>query len=106
MKKVWKQYYCIAECVRIMSTLTLSHNGLFIGMSLQKQLLCVICLCCFSVSANAELIFSAPPRESSNAGAELYGPLAEHLSSLLGEKVVYQHPKNWLQYQRDLRKGV
>ena len=56
--------------------------------------------------ANAELIFSAPPRESMQAGEKLYGPLAKHLSELLGEKVVYQYPKNWLQYQRDLRKGV
>jgi hypothetical protein len=32
--------------------------------------------------------------------------LAEHLSKLLGEKVIYQYPNNWLQYQRDLRKGL
>lgn len=40
------------------------------------------------------------------AGAELYGPLAEHLSELIGEQVSYKYPKNWLQYQRELRKGV
>jgi len=55
---------------------------------------------------SAELIFSAPPRESSQAAEKLYGPLAEHLSELLGEKVIFQYPNNWLQYQRDLRKGM
>ncbi|MCG6970955.1 MAG: phosphate/phosphite/phosphonate ABC transporter substrate-binding protein [Gammaproteobacteria bacterium] len=49
---------------------------------------------------------SAPPRELADAGTKLYGPLADHLSELLGEKVVYQHPNNWLEYQRDLRRGV
>lgn len=68
----------------------------------------VVINCCFFLlaKASAELVFSAPPRESSAAGEELYGPLAEHLSELLGERVSYQYPKNWLQYQRDLRKGV
>ena len=75
-------------------------------MSLRYRLFAVICLSCFGKIAYAELVFSAPPRESSAAGSELYGPLADHLSALLGEKVVYQHPNNWLEYQRDLRKGV
>ncbi|WP_455211237.1 phosphate/phosphite/phosphonate ABC transporter substrate-binding protein [Kaarinaea lacus] len=49
---------------------------------------------------------SAPPRELPDAGNKLYGPLASHLSELLGEKVIYRHPNNWLEYQRDLRRGV
>lgn len=60
----------------------------------------------FSFHVNAELILSAPPRELPDAGAELYGPLASHLTKLLGEKVTYRHPSNWLEYQRDLRHGV
>jgi len=55
---------------------------------------------------SAELILTAPPRESLDKGEKLYGPLAEHLTKLLGKDVVYQHPSNWLQYQRDLRKDV
>ncbi len=66
-----------------------------------------IMLCsCISVSVQADLILSAPPRELADAGIKLYGPLASHLSELLGEKVVYRHPNNWLEYQRDLRRGV
>ena len=56
--------------------------------------------------AYAELVMSAPPRELPTAGNDLYGPIAEHLSELLGEKVTYKHPRNWLEYQRDLRHDV
>ena len=51
----------------------------------------------------ADLIMTGPPREKPEAGQQLYGPIAEHLSKLLGKKVVYEHPKNWLNYQRDMR---
>lgn len=71
-----------------------------------KIIIVLGCLLLLISTSRAELIFSAPPRESEQAGNELYGPLAEHLSDLLGERVSYQHPHNWLQYQRDLRKGV
>jgi len=51
----------------------------------------------------ADLIMTAPPREKPEAGKKIYGPVADHLSKLLGKKVVYEHPKNWLNYQRDMR---
>ena len=51
-----------------------------------------------------DLIMTAPPREKPAAGKKLYGPVAAHLSKLLGKKVVYEHPGNWLNYQRDMRK--
>jgi len=54
-------------------------------------------------TVSAELVMTAPPRENAEAGVKIYAPLAEHLTSILGEKVVYKHPKNWLEYQRDLR---
>jgi len=57
-------------------------------------------------NVQAELVMSAPPRESLKAGNKLYTPLAKHLSQLLGEKVTYQHPDNWLHYQRELRNDV
>lgn len=53
----------------------------------------------------AELIFTAPPREKEAAGKKIYAPLAKHLSQLLGKKVVYKHPHNWLNYQREMRDG-
>jgi len=69
--------------------------------------LCLLILCPLAINkAQADLILSAPPRESLEAGNNLYGPLAEHLSELLGETVTYQQPDNWLHYQRELRNDV
>lgn len=54
-------------------------------------------------SQAADLILTAPPRENPEAGKKLYGPLAKHLSELIGARVVYKHPRNWLNYQREMR---
>ena len=54
--------------------------------------------------AQAEgLILTSPPREKKEVGEKLYGPLANHLSQLLGVKVTYKSPGNWLTYQREMR---
>ena len=54
-------------------------------------------------SVAADMILSAPPRESVDAGEKLYAPLAKHVSELIGATVIYQHPGNWLNYQRNMR---
>lgn len=54
-------------------------------------------------AAQAEIILTAPPRESAEDGAKLYQPLATGLSALLGEKVIYQHPGSWHNYQKQLK---
>jgi ABC-type phosphate/phosphonate transport system substrate-binding protein len=67
----------------------------------------LLAACLFlSQQVNAKLILTAPPRESAEQGQKLYGPLAKHLTQLLGEQVVYQHPRDWLRYQRDIRRDV
>lgn len=53
----------------------------------------------------ADIILSAPPRESVESGENFYGPIANDLSKLLGEPVIYEHPKNWVYYSRDMRAG-
>ena len=50
-------------------------------------------------------VFSAPPRESAQAAAEIYGPIAKYLSAATGKKVVYRQPSNWIAYQAEMRKG-
>lgn len=50
-----------------------------------------------------DIILTAPPRESADAGKKLYGPIADHLTNILGTRVVYEHPGNWIEYQRDMR---
>ena len=64
--------------------------------------LAAISYCAPTVFAK-DLIFTAPPREKPEAGEKMYGGIADHLSKLLGKKVVYEHPQNWLNYQRDMR---
>jgi ABC-type phosphate/phosphonate transport system substrate-binding protein len=56
--------------------------------------------------AHADLVFSAPPRESVDKGASDYEPIAAYLTKVLGEPVTYRHAGNWLTYQSDMRKGV
>lgn len=55
-------------------------------------------------TVNAQgLILSAPPRETAEAGMKIYGPIAQKLSKVLGVEVTYQHPGNWMRYQREMR---
>ena len=56
------------------------------------------------VSAVAEgLVLTGPPRETPEKGMKMYGPIAEYLTKALGVKVTYEHPGNWLKYQREMR---
>ncbi|MFV2056780.1 MAG: phosphate/phosphite/phosphonate ABC transporter substrate-binding protein [Thiohalomonadales bacterium] len=54
-------------------------------------------------NSNADLILTAPPRESSELGKAMYEPIAEGLSTLMGELVVYQRPKGWFDYSKNMR---
>ncbi|KPJ93231.1 MAG: hypothetical protein AMJ53_07800, partial [Gammaproteobacteria bacterium SG8_11] len=101
--KIIKQFYF--SSIQASSVNFNSGKGFQRISTLCKCLIVMIC-CCVSLTVKADLILSAPPRELPEAGLKLYGPLASHLSELLGEKVIYQHPNNWLEYQRDLRRGV
>jgi ABC-type phosphate/phosphonate transport system substrate-binding protein len=55
--------------------------------------------------AVADLIFSSPPRESRAKGEAVYQPIADYLSKIAGQKVIYRYPDNWLVYQRDMQRG-
>jgi ABC-type phosphate/phosphonate transport system substrate-binding protein len=77
-----------------------THHGLF----RKAQLLTALAACIFASSpVFADLVFSAPPRETAEKGMEYYAPLVEQLSVLLGEKVVYEHPANWAEYSQKMR---
>jgi ABC-type phosphate/phosphonate transport system substrate-binding protein len=56
-----------------------------------------------SGSASAEFVFTAPPRETPEQGQVLYGPMADALTQQLGVNVSYQHPGNWVNYQKMIR---
>lgn len=53
----------------------------------------------------AELIFTAPPRETPEVGQRIYGPIAKQLTELLGQPVVYEHPRAWQTYSFEMRSG-
>jgi ABC-type phosphate/phosphonate transport system substrate-binding protein len=52
------------------------------------------------------LVLSAPPRDNPEAGARRFGPIADHLSQVLGRKVVYRHPGTWGGYQTDMQNNA
>ena len=51
----------------------------------------------------AELILSAPPRESLETGKRIYEPLAQFLTQFLGEPVIYEHPDDWKTYEKKMK---
>ncbi len=58
------------------------------------------------LTANADdFIFTAPPREKPNAGAALYGPIADYLTATTNHTFTYKHPDNWLSYMKGMRMG-
>lgn len=69
------------------------------------RILILLATCTLPV-ASADLIFSAPPRETPEAGRKLYEPLAEYLSRATGEKIEYRYPDNWGIYQALMTKGT
>ena len=78
-------------------------------MSCDKKFIAAVVWCLAmavsNAAARADLVLSAPPRESAAAGEKLYGPLAEYLSQVSGEKVTYRYPDNWGIYQALMTKG-
>jgi ABC-type phosphate/phosphonate transport system substrate-binding protein len=75
---------------------------------LRNKLITVILVMALPVNSilAADLIFSAPPRESKKIGLELYQPIADYLSKVLNRKVIYQYPDNWFNYQNNMKNGA
>ncbi len=59
---------------------------------------------CTGIPASyADLILTAPPRETPEAGKAIYAPLARYLSQILEQPVVYEHPLNWKRYEKKMK---
>lgn len=69
-----------------------------------KNLILMLALCILAPHVNAQLVFTAPPRESAAKAETLYGPLAKSLSKLLGEEVVFERASNFITYSANMRK--
>jgi ABC-type phosphate/phosphonate transport system substrate-binding protein len=55
--------------------------------------------------ADSVLVFSAPPRETEEEGIRTYQPIADYLSRVIGKRIVYKHPGDWLTYQTEMQRG-
>lgn len=73
---------------------------------IKKTAVFILLALIFSTNVYADLTFSAPPRENEAQGRLLYGPMAEFLSKVIGEKVVYVHPQGWMDYSKQMRSGA
>jgi len=58
----------------------------------------------YFLPAHADLVLTAPPRESAARGAELYGPLAQVLTIQLGQTVVYERARDWIEYTTNMKR--
>lgn len=52
------------------------------------------------------LVFGAPPRESCAKEAEVYQPVVNHLSKVIGKPVTFRCADNWLAYSKNMVSGV
>lgn len=52
------------------------------------------------------LVMTAPPGDSAERQQELYAPIAEHLSKILGQPVVFKAAHNWLAYSKEMTAGA
>ena len=71
-----------------------------------KNVFLLLALTLITSNCFADLVFSAPPREDDTKGKALYGPLTDFLSKVIGEKVVYVHPRGWMDYSKQMRSGA
>lgn len=79
----------------------MNSNAIFFRIAARTLFFIIVFI--YSVSALADLTFSAPPRESPEKGVKMYAPIARHLSEILGEKVTYEHPGGWFKYSANMR---
>ena len=58
-----------------------------------------------ALSGSGDIVFSTPPRETLDAAMEIYQPVVDYLSQVLGKKVVFKHPGTWGVYRTEMVKG-
>jgi len=59
-----------------------------------------------ALAHGSALVLSAPPRDSAEQGQQIFGPIAEYLSRVLGRPVVYRYSATWGGYQADMQRGA
>lgn len=74
-------------------------------MNYRYAMLMVIYVLSNVSAANAAWLLTSPPREKPEEAAEMYGKVADFLSSQLGEQVIYERPQGWIEYASNMRAG-
>ena len=87
---------------RLLQAQFAGRSSLCLARNVKAILLAIFGVILFQ-PAQANLVLTAPPRESVERGEELYGPLAHVLSLQLGQTVVYEHPRDWIEYALKMR---
>lgn len=70
-----------------------------------SRLFAAVLLALAATPPRAELILTAPPRESAEEGKQTFDPLAKLMTEIIGETVVYQQPSDWTTYSAEMRAG-
>ena len=71
-----------------------------------KQFIAIIFLISAANGAWAEsYIFSAPPTDNRQISNQIYQPIAQLLSEITGESVVYDYPENWPIFIRNMQQA-
>jgi ABC-type phosphate/phosphonate transport system substrate-binding protein len=65
----------------------------------------IVLLCaCTGVQAQEDkpFVFASAPRGNAASESEVYQPVADYLSKVMGHKVVYKFSDNWMEYQQNM----
>lgn len=73
---------------------------------IHRQLIVLLLGMVVAAPAAADLVFTAPPRESAAKAKEVYQPIADFFAKVTDQKVDFRYADNWLSYQSDMRKGI
>lgn len=73
-------------------------------MKLKGVLLGLLFSVALPLQAVDPLIMTAPPRETEQAGKQQYQATADFIGKVIGKPVKYEHPRDWLSYQNNMRK--
>ncbi len=75
------------------------------SITIKGRLIAVLVGALVGQTAYADFVLSAPPRENEEKAEAIYEPIAEQLSEILGERVVYKKPTGWFDYSVRMRAG-
>jgi len=56
--------------------------------------------------AKSVLVLTSPPREKAEEGEQIYKPIAEYLSKVIGKPMIYKHPGTWGVYRTEMLNGA